>query len=599
MHESKHYSQRDLLTRLWAYYRPYKAILLSDLAAVLLLAAIGVAVPYFLKVIVDTAVPAKDLGLILRIALGVGLLALFKYGAEFYTLYAGHAMAARMERDMRREFFAKLQSLSFSFFDERKTGELMSRLTNDIGKVSDSVNHAPEEILLAFATLAGSFAVLFSLHVPLALICLLPFPLMALYTGLLGGRIMTGFEKVNDATAEVNAKTENIIAGIRVVQSFAREETEAQRFGELNEANYGLFRSVLKTLGWYFGGVDLLRDLARLLVIAAGGYFAVKGSLSLGSFVAFVSYSAVCFEPIERLTRTVEIIQRLRAGLKSFFTIMDEEPKVQERPGARPLPEPLQGRIQFEGVSFSYDGNRHVFRNLDLEIAPGSTVALVGPSGAGKTTFCNLIPRFYEPQSGAVRLDGADVRELRLKELRKAVGIVQQDVFLFAGTVRENIAYGREGATRAELEAAARDANAHDFIAELPNGYDTNIGEKGVKLSGGQKQRLAIARAFLKDPRILILDEATSSLDAKSERMVQEALKRLVKGRTTLIIAHRLSTVREVDEIIVLTEEGIVQRGPHAELISAPGLYRDLYATQQEGGGADLVLADEVNGEEE
>ncbi|HWQ11106.1 MAG TPA: ABC transporter ATP-binding protein, partial [Holophaga sp.] len=459
--------------------------------------------------------------------------------------------------------------------------------------VSDSVNHAPEELLLAVATLAGSFFVLFRLHVPLALICLLPFPLMAVYTGLLGGRILAGFEKVNDATAEVNAKTENIIAGIRVVQSFAREETEARRFGELNDKNYSLFRSILKTIGWYWSGIDLLRDLARLLVIAAGGYFAVRGSLSLGSFVAFVSYSAVCFEPIERLTRTVELVQRLRAGMQSFFTIMDEEPRIQDVPGARPLPEPLQGRIRLEGVGFSYDGDRHVFRGLDLEIAPGSTVALVGPSGAGKTTFCNLIPRFYEPQAGRVLLDGGDVRDYRLKDLRRAVGIVQQDVFLFAGTIAENIAYGREGATRAEIEAAARDANAHAFIEALPRGYDTDIGEKGVKLSGGQKQRLAIARAFLKDPRILILDEATSALDARSERVVQEALKRLVKGRTTLVIAHRLSTVREVDEIIVLTEEGIAQRGTHAELIAMPGLYQELYASQ---GGVDVALVDEENG---
>jgi len=598
MSSNKRYSHRELITRLWTYYRPYKAILFSDLAAVVLLAALGVAVPYLLKLIVDSAVPARDFGMVVRISLVVGALALAKYGAEFYTLYAGHAMAARMERDMRRDFFAKLQSLSFSFFDERKTGELMSRLTNDIGKVSDSVNHAPEEILLAFATLVGSYVVLFSLHVPLALISLAPFPLMILYTGTLGGRIMTGFQKANDATAEVNAKTENVIAGIRVVQSFAREQTEARRFGELNEANYNIFRSVLKTIGWYFSGVDVLRDLARLVVLAAGGYFAVKGSLSLGSFVAFVSYSAICFEPIERLTRTVELIQRLSAGMQSFFSIMDEEPKIQDRPGAKALPMPLTGDIRFENVCFSYDGNRHVFRSLDLRIQPGSTVALVGPSGAGKTTFCNLIPRFYEPQSGTVTLDGCDVRDLRLQELRRAVGIVQQDVFLFAGTVGENIAYGREGATQTEIEAASRDANAHDFISELPKGYETNIGEKGVKLSGGQKQRIAIARTFLKNPRILILDEATSSLDARSERAVQEALKRLVKGRTTLIIAHRLSTVREVDEIIVLTEEGIVQRGTHAELINAPGLYQDLYATQQEGGGTDLVMVDEASGDE-
>jgi len=588
------YGYGTLIKRLWRYYAPYKAILFTDLGAVVILSVLGLVLPYLLKIMVDEAVPARDLAEMLRISALVGILAFAKYAANYYSLYWGHALAARMERDMRRDFFAKLQGMSFSFFDSRKTGELMSRMTNDIGKVSDAVNHAPEDLLLAAVTVAGAYGVLFALNPILALICLAPIPLMALYTALLGGRILRGFERQNDAIAAINAKIENIFAGIRVVQSFAREKDETRRFGRLNEENYEAWRAVLNTLGWYFGGVDFLRDIARLVIIAAGGLFAVKGHLSAGSLVAFVSYVAICLEPIERLTRTVESVQRLAAGLGSFFGIMDEKSAIADAPGARELPHRIEGRVSFENVGFSYDGNKHVFKALNLDIAAGATVALVGPSGVGKTTFCNLIPRFYEAQTGRVLVDGNDVRELTLSSLRRAVGIVQQDVFLFAGTIRENLAYGRPDASAAEIEIAARDANAHDFIAELKEGYDTWIGERGLRLSGGQKQRIAIARAFLKDPPILILDEATSSLDARSERAVQEALARLVKGRTTLIIAHRLSTVRGADEIVVLTEAGIAQRGRHEELIAAPGLYRELYDSQGGlGAGADLALRDE------
>jgi ATP-binding cassette subfamily B protein len=591
--EGKRYGFLVVVKRLWLYYRPYRAVLFADLFAVVALSALGLVLPWLLKVMIDVAVPSRDPGAMAGIAGIVAVLAVVKYGFNYYSLYAGHAMAARMERDMRRDFFAKLQGMSFSFFDDRKTGELMSRMTNDIGKVSDAVNHAPEDLVLALVTVAGAYGVLFALHPVLALICLAPIPLMALYTALLGGRILAGFERANDAIAGINAKVENVVAGIRVVQSFAREEDEARRFARLNEENYRAWGSVLKTLGWYFGGVDFLRDIARLVIIAAGGAYAVRGELSPGALVAFVSYVTLCLEPIERLTRTVEAIQRLAAGLRSFFEIMDSDTAVRDLPGALPLPSGGAGSIRFEGVTFSYGGDRHVFRGLDLEIASGSTVALVGPSGAGKTTFCNLIPRFYEPQEGRVLIDGEDVRSYRLADLRRAVGIVQQEVFLFAGTARENIAYGREGATDAEIEAAARNANAHDFIAALPEGYASYLGERGAKLSGGQRQRIAIARAFLKDPRILILDEATSSLDALSERAVRDALGRLVRGRTTLVIAHRLSTVRDADEIVVLTENGIAQRGTHAELIAMPGLYRDLYSTQEAGRGADLAFVDE------
>jgi len=570
---------RGLFRRVIPYYRPYWHLLVSDLLAVGLMAALTLAVPYLLKVMVDTLIPAKDLAAVLRLGLAVAAMILGKYGCNFYTLYAGHLMAVKMERDMRRDLFYHLQKLPFRFFDNRQTGELMSRMINDVGRVTDAVNHAPEDLFLAAAMLAGSYAVLFSLNWQLALICLIPVPLMAAYSGLLGGRIRQGFERVNDAVAGINARVENIISGIRVMQSFTREGHERENFDRLNDQHYRSWRLVLRTLGSFFGGVDLMRDVSRLVIIVAGGVFVLRGRMSLGTLVAFLFYVGIYLEPIERLSRTVEMMQRMGAGLRRFYEILDEEPEIRNAEDALELKE-VQGRIDFEGVTFSYDGQRHVLRDLNLSIASGSVVALVGPSGAGKTTFCNLIPRFYEPEGGVVRIDGIDVRQATLRSLRAAVGTVQQDVFLFTGSVRDNIAYGNPEAAEEEIREAARRAGAKEFIEALPSGYDTQIGEKGVKLSGGQKQRLSIARAFLKDPRILILDEATSSLDTHTERIIQAALRELIRGRTTLIIAHRLSTIRNADEIIVLTENGIVQRGSHQELMRSPGLYKELYTLQ-------------------
>ena len=576
---------RALLRRLVPYYRPYWPLLATDLLAVSLIAALTIAVPWLMKLMIDSLIPAGDLAGIARLGVLVAALVAAKYGCNYYTLYAGHLMAVKMERDMRRDLFRHLQVLPFRFYDNRQTGEIMSRLITDVGRVTDAVNHAPEDLLLAAGMLAGSYAVLFTLNAPLALISLLPVPLMAAYTGLLGGRIQRGFERVNDAVAGINARVEDIVSGIRVMQSFTREELERRNFDRLNESHYRSWRGVLRTLGLFYGGVDLLRDVSRLVILVAGGAFVVRGRMSLGTLVAFLFYVGIYLEPIERLTRTVELIQRLSAGMKRFGEIMDEVPEIRDAPDAVTLAA-VQGRIDFERVTFSYDGRRHVLRDLDLTIAPGTVVALVGPSGGGKSTFCSLIPRFYEPDAGVVRLDGVDVRRIALHSLRGAVGLVQQEVFLFTGTVRENIAYGRPEASDAEVREAARLAGAAGFIEALPAGYDTPIGEKGVKLSGGQRQRLSIARAFLKDPRVLILDEATSSLDTHTERIVQEALRRLIRGRTTLIIAHRLSTVRHADEILVLTEEGIVQRGPHRELVRRPGLYAELYRLQ------DGLLAD-------
>ncbi|MBN1838008.1 MAG: ABC transporter ATP-binding protein, partial [Spirochaetales bacterium] len=352
-----------------------------------------------------------------------------------------------------------------------------------------------------------------------------------------------------------------------------------ENFDRLNERYYRSWRSVLLTLGGFYGGIDLMRDVSRLVTIVAGAIFVIRGRMSLGTLVAFLFYVGIYLEPIERLSRTVELVQRMAAGLRRFGDILDEEPEIRDAADAVDLTE-VQGRIEFEGVTFSYDGRRHVLRDLNLSIEPGRVVALVGPSGAGKTTFCNLIPRFYEPEEGSVRVDGLDVRGVTIRSLREAVGTVQKDVFLFTGSVRDNIAYGKPEATEEEIQAAARRAGAEEFIRGLPEGYETHIGEKGVKLSGGQKQRLSIARAFLKDPRILILDEATSSLDTHTEQVIQAALRQLIRGRTTLVIAHRLSTIRNADEILVLTEEGIVQRGSHRELVRSPGLYRELYALQ-------------------
>jgi ATP-binding cassette subfamily B protein len=568
-----------LFRRVLQYYRPYRHLLAGDLAAVTVIAGLTIAVPYLLKVMVDALIPAGDLRSVLRLGVLVAAMAAVKYGCTYFTLYAGHLMAVKMERDMRRDLFYHLQALPFRFFDNRQTGELMSRMINDIGRVTDAVNHAPEDIFLTVAMVVGSYAVLFSLNWTLAMICLAPLPLMAAYTGVLGGRIRLGFERINDAIAGINAKVENIVSGIRVMQSFTRETEERRNFDGLNDRYYRSWRSALRTLGSFYGGVDLMRDISRLVIMVVGGAFVISGRMSLGTLVAFIFYVGIYLEPIERLSRTVEMVQRMAAGLRRFYEIMDERSEIRDAPGALALRDP-QGRISFEAVTFSYDGRRHVLRNLDLSIEPGSVVALVGPSGAGKTTFCNLIPRFYEPDSGVVRLDGLDVRTLTLRSLRAAVGVVQQEVFLFTGTVRENIAYGNPEAGEAEILRAAQLAGADEFIRGLPSGYDTHIGEKGVRLSGGQKQRLSIARAFLKDPRVLILDEATSSLDTHTERVIQQALKTLICGRTTLIIAHRLSTIRHADEILVLTEEGIVERGRHRDLMARKGLYAELYSSQ-------------------
>ncbi|NLO26160.1 MAG: ABC transporter ATP-binding protein [Clostridiales bacterium] len=571
-----------MIKRFINYYRPHWLLLAVDLVSVLVFSVLSLALPIIISVLIDDIIPAKDLQGIKNLSLLLVIMFLFKALFRFGQAYYGHLLAHRIERDMRRDFFYHLQKLSFGFFDDRKTGDIMSRVTNDISKVNEMTNHAPEDIFSSFLMIAGSFIFLFAINVKLTLITFLPVPLLFWFSFKYGARMFRGFRRVNRAMAEINHRLENTIAGIRVVQSFTMEDYEKDRFDRDNEHYYEASAGVMKHLGIFLSTTIFIEDMALLLVIASGGYFVYCGRISVGELVAFMFYVKIFVEPIIRLARLNEQIQRALAGLERFYEFLDVRPDIKDSPGAV-SPGRVRGDVEFRNVTFSYNEDEEVLKDFDLKVAAGDIIALVGPSGVGKSTLCSLIPRFYDVKEGAILVDGRDIRKLKLRELRENIGIVQQDVFLFTGTVRENIAYGRPDASEEEIIEAAKSANAHRFIMQLPDGYDTGVGEKGVKLSGGQKQRISIARVFLKNPPILILDEATSSLDNESERIIQESLERLAKNRTTFVIAHRLSTIQHAREIIVMSERGIEEKGNHQELLLHGGLYARLYNAQFDG----------------
>jgi ATP-binding cassette subfamily B protein len=571
-----------MIKRFINYYRPHWLLLAVDLVSVLVFSVLSLALPIIISVLIDDIIPAKDLQGIKNLSLLLVIMFLFKALFRFGQAYYGHLLAHRIERDMRRDFFYHLQKLSFGFFDDRKTGDIMSRVTNDISKVNEMTNHAPEDIFSSFLMIAGSFIFLFAINVKLTLITFLPVPLLFWFSFKYGARMFRGFRRVNRAMAEINHRLENTIAGIRVVQSFTMEDYEKDRFDRDNEHYYEASAGVMKHLGIFLSTTIFIEDMALLLVIASGGYFVYCGRISVGELVAFMFYVKIFVEPIIRLARLNEQIQRALAGLERFYEFLDVRPDIKDSPGVV-SPGRVRGDVEFRNVTFSYNEDEEVLKDFDLKVAAGDIIALVGPSGVGKSTLCSLIPRFYDVKEGAILVDGRDIRKLKLRELRENIGIVQQDVFLFTGTVRENIAYGRPDASEEEIIEAAKSANAHRFIMQLPDGYDTGVGEKGVKLSGGQKQRISIARVFLKNPPILILDEATSSLDNESERIIQESLERLAKNRTTFVIAHRLSTIQHAREIIVMSERGIEEKGNHQELLLHGGLYARLYNAQFDG----------------
>lgn len=569
-----------MIRRFYQYYRPHALILWVDIVSVFFYSLLSLILPLMLRNIIDEVIPNQDLSTLYRLSGYIALLFLVKFIFRFLQDYYGHILSQLIERDMRAQLFSHLQRLSFTFFDQRKVGELMSRMTNDISRVNAMANHAPEDIFTSILMIIGSFAILVTIDPLLSLLTFISVPLMFIFTHFFGKKMFQGFRQVNRRIANINHRVENTLSGIRVVKSFVREGYEVERFDYENQSYYFANARVIKYLGLFLAGITLIKDFAHLIVIFCGGYFVYLQRVSIGDLVAFLFYVTIFLEPIQRLARVNEMVQMGFAGLERFLQIMDTTPDIVDGEDVIDLKDP-EGEIGFHHVSFSYNEGQRVLVDLDLTIKKGETLALVGPSGVGKTTLCSLIPRFYDVQRGRITIDGIDIRHLRIKSLRKSIGIVQQDVFLFAGAVRENIAYGRPEASLEEVKEAARRAHAHQFIEELPHGYETEIGERGVKLSGGQKQRLSLARIFLKDPPILILDEATSSLDSENERLIQESLEDLMEGRTTIIIAHRLSTIEKADRIVLLSSGGTIEEmGSHEDLLERKGHYAKLYRSQ-------------------
>ncbi|TAH73833.1 MAG: ABC transporter ATP-binding protein [Anaerolineaceae bacterium] len=564
-----------------SYYRPYIGLFVADMFFALLASAISLVYPMVVRFITNDILINYDIAesapIIIKLLFAMLGLAVIEYVSTFFTAYKGHMMGAKMEYDMRNDIFEHYQKLSFNFYDNQKTGQLMTRITNDLFDVTELCHHGPEDIIISLIKFIGAFFILIHINVPLTLIVFAFIPIMFVFAMFMRGRMRRAFRRNRERIADINAQIEDNLSGIRVVKSFANESVEMGKFQEGNARFVDSKRSSYLNMASFHSGLTLFTALINIAVIAGGGLFIANGIINVGDLLTFLLYVNALVDPVKKLINFTEQFQNGMSGFHRFYEILEVEPDIVDRPGAIELKD-VEGRIEFKNVSFKYNNTLgDVFRNINLEVEAGEYLALVGSSGVGKTTMCSLIPRFYEVSDGEITLDGIDIRDMKLKSLRKNIGIVQQDVYLFAGTVLDNIRYGKADATDEEIIMAAKNANAHEFIMELPDGYHTDIGQRGVKLSGGQKQRLSIARVFLKNPPILIFDEATSSLDNESEKVVQESLEKLAKDRTTFVIAHRLSTIKNAKRILVLTEEGIKESGTHEELLAKNGIYAGLY----------------------
>ncbi|KAB2707175.1 ABC transporter ATP-binding protein [Brucella intermedia] len=580
----------DLLKRFAAYYRPHRGLFALDFSSAVAAGLLELAFPIAVTLFIDRLLPTGQLGLIALASAGLFLIYLVNAGLQVIVTYWGHMLGLKIETEMRRKAFDHLQKLSFGFFDNQKTGHLVARLTKDLEEIGEVAHHGPEDLFIALMTLIGAFLLMMWVHVPLALITAIIVPITAVVTTLYGKRMMANSHALFGRIGEFNARIEENVGGIRVVQAFTNEDHERALFAQNNRNYLTTKLEFYRTMAASMSLSYLSMRFVQVVVMLAGAWFVVRDELTAGGFVGFLLLVGVFFRPIDKINSIIESYPKGIAGFQRYIAFLETRPDIADRSEARSI-QRLNGDIQYRDVHFGYNPDKPVFDGLNLSIKAGETVAFVGPSGAGKTTICSLLPRFYEVSGGAILIDGIDIRDMTLKSLRSNIGIVQQDVFLFAGTIRENIAYGRLNATEAEIVEAARRARLDGVIASLPAGLDTIIGERGVKLSGGQKQRLAIARIFLKNPPILILDEATSALDTETERAIQQSLADLSEGRTTLVIAHRLATIASADRILVVEEGRIAEQGSHAELIARKdGRYSQLHAAQ--GSGRFIVAND-------
>jgi ATP-binding cassette subfamily B protein len=577
---------RELLRRFFSYYRPYRRLFALDFSCAVLSGLLELGFPIAVSLFVDDLLPGEDWGAILLAAAALLAVYLLNTGLMVIVNYWGHVLGIAIETELRRKSFDHLQKLSFRFFDDQKTGHLVGRVTKDLEEVGEVAHHGPEDAFIAVMTFVGAFALMFAVHPTLALITAAIVPLTAWVTVRFGGEMTRTWRTLFTRVGAFNARIEENVGGIRVVQAFANEDHERRLFAADNEGyrrtKLQAYRLMTVSMSLSYLGMRL----TQLVVMIAGTSFVLRGELSNGGFVAFLLLVGVFFRPVEKINAVLESYPKGIAGFRRYCELLDTAPDIEDAPDAIEV-EGLRGEIRYEGVTFGYGAGEPVLRDVDLTIQPGETVAFVGPSGAGKTTISALLPRFYEVTGGRITIDGIDIRSMTLASLRREIGIVQQDVFLFAGSIRDNIAYGRLDASEADIRQAAVRARLDELIRRLPDGMETVIGERGVKLSGGQKQRLAIARMFLKNPPILILDEATSALDTETEQAIQRSLAELARGRTTLVIAHRLATIRDADRIVVVDRHGVAEQGRHAELVAAGGLYRRLHDAQYREPAAD------------